>query len=103
MEIRNWQNSEKVSIKNVDPASLFEWQGAIYMRVLFDGSGPGYKAINVWDGRMVTFNGNDEGLNRQVKVSGSSIFLISDSDDDEESETQITILTTKELENKNAT
>ena len=43
MEIRNWQNSEKVSIKNVDPASLFEWQGAIYMRVLFDGSGPGYK------------------------------------------------------------
>jgi len=41
-----------------------------------------------------------EGLNREVKVSGSSIFLISDSDDDEESETQITILTTKELENK---
>jgi len=44
----------------------------------------------------------NEGLNREVKVSGSSIFLLCESDDpnDDESETQITILTTKELENK---
>jgi hypothetical protein len=60
MEIRNLVNSEKVSIKDVDPASLFEWQGAIYMRVLFDGRFPGqYKAINVWDGLLVTFNGDE--------------------------------------------
>ena len=66
MEIRNWQNSEKVSICNVDSGSLFEWQGAIYMRVLFDGSGPGYKAINVYDGSMVTFHGDCE----VAKVTG---------------------------------
>jgi len=62
MEIRNWQNSEKVSIRNVDPASLFEWQSAIYMRVSMigiDGSGTGYKAINVYNGLLVTFNGDE--------------------------------------------
>jgi hypothetical protein len=38
----------------------------------------------------------NEGCNQEVKVSGSSMFLVDDDSDGEE--TQITILTTKELE-----
>lgn len=39
-----------------------------------------------------------EGENKEVKVSGSSIFLYDIDADGEEDHTQITILTTKELE-----
>lgn len=48
-----------------------------------------------WDDEGLEYNVKfDEGDNQEVKISGSSIFLI----DTEGEENQITILTTKELE-----
>ena len=66
---------------------------------MIEGSDENEFLYFTWDDEGLEYSLTfDEGDNQEVKISGSSLFLYDTDANDDDDHTQITILTTKELE-----